>query len=134
MRSRRLHAHLDEAGPARSMVDVGHIGHGSDRSDNPWTTPLGALGNAHEVAERACLKGEGPEDTMEPFACKGRVGADVDAVIADGSALDAFAQMAGARAWTKPPSCPSSPTHGPSCRAADAHHARRTLQRMDQRH
>ena len=96
--------------------------------------PIGRLlGNAHEVSV-ACLKGEGPEDTMELVRMQGAaLGADVDAVIADGSALDAFAQMCR-RHGVDGPVRPSCQPHGPSCRAAVTHHARRTLQRMDQRH
>ena len=82
---------------ARSMVDVGSaLGMEVTAQITSMDHPIGRLlGNAHEVAESvACLKGEGPEDTMELVRMQGAaLGADVDAVIADGSALDAFAQM-----------------------------------------
>ena len=79
------------------MVDVGSaLGMEVTAQITSMDHPIGRLlGNAHEVAESvACLKGEGPEDTMELVRMQGAaLGADVDAVIADGSALDAFAQM-----------------------------------------
>ena len=89
---------LDEARAlARSMVDVGSaLGMEVTAQITSMDHPIGRLlGNAHEVAESvACLKGEGPEDTMQLVRMQGAaLGADVDAVIADGSALEAFAHM-----------------------------------------
>jgi len=82
---------------ARSMVHVGTaLGMEVTAQITSMDRPIGRmLGNAHEVAESVhCLRGEGPEDTMELVRMQGAaLGADVDAVIADGSALTAFAQM-----------------------------------------
>ena len=82
---------------ARSMVEVGSaLGMNVTAQITSMDHPIGRLlGNAHEVAESvACLKGEGPEDTMQLVRMQGAaLGADVDAVIADGSALEAFAHM-----------------------------------------
>ena len=82
---------------AHSMVQVGSaLGMRVTAQITSMDHPIGRwLGNAHEVAETvACLRGEGPNDTMELVRLQGAaLGADVDAVIADGSAMEAFAAM-----------------------------------------
>ncbi|HIH53144.1 MAG TPA: thymidine phosphorylase [Candidatus Poseidoniaceae archaeon] len=89
---------LDEARAlARSMVHVGSaLGMEVTAQITSMDHPIGRLlGNAHEVAESIhCLRGEGPEDTMELVRMQANaLGADVDVVIASGSALEAFADM-----------------------------------------
>ena len=89
---------LDEARAlAHSMVQVGSaLGMSVTAQITSMDHPIGRwLGNAHEVAETvACLHGDGPADTMELVRMQGAaLGADVDAVIADGSAMQAFAAM-----------------------------------------
>ncbi len=82
---------------ATSMVKVGTaLGMEVTAQITRMDAPIGNhLGNAHEVAESiACLQGQGPEDTMELVRLQGSaLGVDVDAVVADGSALACFVEM-----------------------------------------
>ena len=82
---------------AVSMVQVGtQLGIQVTAQLTQMDHPLGNwLGNSHEIYESIqCLKGIGPEDTMELVAAQANaLGFDIDEVIRNGSALTEFKDM-----------------------------------------
>ena len=82
---------------AHSMVRVGTgLGMKVEALLTQMDHPIGnMIGNSHEIVETiACLKGMGPNDTMElVFAQAESLGYDISEVINDGSALQEFNSM-----------------------------------------
>lgn len=82
---------------AQSMVRVGtELGIQVTAQLTDMDHPIGTmLGNSHEIVESiACLKGLGPNDTMELIRAQANaLGFDIDEVIANGSALNEFKLM-----------------------------------------
>lgn len=82
---------------AQSMVRVGHeLGLTVTAQLTDMNRPIGRwLGNSHEIVETiACLKGQGPDDTMElVIAQAASLGFDITTVIGNGSALESFKSM-----------------------------------------
>jgi thymidine phosphorylase len=82
---------------AHSMVKTGtDLGIEVTAQVTEMDTPIGKMfGNSHEIVECIdCLKGVGPEDTMElVYSQADALGYDIRGCIADGSALDEFKQM-----------------------------------------
>ncbi len=82
---------------AASMVQVGtQLGIQVTAQLTQMDHPLGNwLGNSHEIYESIqCLKGVGPEDTMELVVAQGKeLGFDIEEVIRNGSALTEFRNM-----------------------------------------
>ena len=82
---------------AKSMVTTGNsLGMKVIAQVTEMDNPIGMMfGNSHEIAECIqCLKGEGPEDTMElVYAQADSLGYDIRPNIADGSALAEFRNM-----------------------------------------
>ena len=82
---------------AKSMVATGNsLGMKVTAQVTEMDNPIGRMyGNSHEIAECIqCLKGEGPNDTMElVFAQAGALGYEIQDSISDGSALKEFEEM-----------------------------------------
>jgi len=82
---------------AQSMVRVGtELGIEVTAQLTQMDHPIGSmLGNSHEIAESIdCLKGMGPQDTMELVQAQaGELGFDIAEVISNGSALNEFKEM-----------------------------------------
>ena len=82
---------------AKSMVTTGNsLGMKVTAQVTEMDNPIGMMfGNSHEIVECIqCLKGEGPEDTMElVYAQADSLGYDIRANISDGSALTEFRNM-----------------------------------------
>lgn len=89
--------HEDAKELAKSMVATGKtLGINVTAQITEMENPIGNMfGNSHEIVECIqCLKGEGPEDTMElVYAQADALGFDIRSVIADGSALIEFQNM-----------------------------------------
>ena len=87
----------DAVALAKSMVATGNsLGMKVTAQVTEMDNPIGVMfGNSHEIVECIqCLKGEGPEDTMElVYAQSDSLGYDIRANIADGSALAEFRNM-----------------------------------------
>lgn len=87
----------DAVALAKSMVTTGNsLGMKVTAQVTEMDNPIGMMfGNSHEIVECIqCLKGEGPEDTMElVYAQADSLGYDIRANIADGSALTEFRNM-----------------------------------------
>ena len=87
----------DAVALAKSMVTTGNsLGMKVTAQVTEMDNPIGVMfGNSHEIVECIqCLKGEGPEDTMElVYAQSDSLGYDIRANIADGSALAEFRNM-----------------------------------------
>ena len=87
----------DAVALAKSMVATGNsLGMKVTAQVTEMDNPIGMMfGNSHEIVECIqCLKGEGPEDTMElVYAQSDSLGYDIRANIADGSALTEFRNM-----------------------------------------
>ena len=87
----------DAVALAKSMVATGNsLGMKVTAQVTEMDNPIGIMfGNSHEIVECIqCLKGEGPEDTMElVYAQSDSLGYDIRANIADGSALAEFRNM-----------------------------------------
>ena len=87
----------DAVALAKSMVATGNsLGMKVTAQVTEMDNPIGMMfGNSHEIVECIqCLKGEGPEDTMElVYAQSDSLGYDIRANIADGSALAEFRNM-----------------------------------------
>ena len=87
----------DAVALAKSMVTTGNsLGMKVTAQVTEMDNPIGMMfGNSHEIVECIqCLKGEGPEDTMElVYAQAESLGYDIRANIADGSALTEFRNM-----------------------------------------
>ena len=82
---------------AKSMVTTGNsLGMKVTAQVTEMDNPIGIMfGNSHEIVECIqCLKGEGPDDTMElVYAQADTLGYDIRPNIADGSALAEFRNM-----------------------------------------
>ena len=82
---------------AKSMVKTGNsLGMKVIAQVTEMDNPIGTkFGNSHEIVECIeCLKGNGPNDTMElVYAQSDALGYDIRPVIEDGSALDEFRKM-----------------------------------------
>jgi len=82
---------------AKSMVTTGNsLGMKVTAQVTEMDNPIGEMfGNSHEIVECInCLKGDGPEDTMELiYAQADALGYDLHGVITDGSALTEFRAM-----------------------------------------
>ena len=82
---------------AKSMVATGNsLGMKVTAQVTEMDNPIGRMyGNSHEIVECIqCLKGEGPNDTMElVFAQAGALGYEIQDSISDGSALKEFEEM-----------------------------------------
>ena len=82
---------------AKSMVRVSKsLGIETIAQITSMDEPIGnMIGNAHEVVESInCLKGVGPQDTMELVTMQAEaLGCDVQTVIANGKALQCFKEM-----------------------------------------
>ena len=82
---------------AKSMVRVSKsLGIETIAQITSMDEPIGnMIGNAHEVVESInCLKGVGPQDTMELVTIQAEaLGCDVQTVIANGKALQCFKEM-----------------------------------------
>ena len=82
---------------AKSMVKTGNsLGMKVIAQVTEMDNPIGTMfGNSHEIVECIeCLKGNGPNDTMElVYAQSDALGYDIRPVIEDGSALDEFRKM-----------------------------------------
>jgi len=87
----------DAVALAKSMVATGNsLGMKVTAQVTEMDNPIGGMfGNSHEIVECIqCLKGDGPEDTMElVYAQADSLGYDIRANIADGSALAEFRSM-----------------------------------------
>ncbi len=87
----------DAVALAKSMVTTGNsLGMKVSAQVTEMDNPIGMMfGNSHEIVECIqCLKGEGPEDTMElVYAQADSLGYDIRANITDGSALTEFRNM-----------------------------------------
>ena len=87
----------DAVALAKSMVTTGNsLGMQVTAQVTEMDNPIGTMfGNSHEIAECIqCLKGEGPEDTMElVYAQADALGYDIRPHIEDGSALTEFRNM-----------------------------------------
>ena len=87
----------DAVALAKSMVTTGNsLGMKVTAQVTEMDNPIGMMfGNSHEIVECIqCLKGEGPEDTMElVYAQADSLGYDIRANITDGSALTEFRNM-----------------------------------------
>jgi len=87
----------DAVALAKSMVTTGNsLGMKVTAQVTEMDNPIGVMfGNSHEIVECIqCLKGEGPEDTMElVYAQADSLGYDIRPNIADGSALAEFRNM-----------------------------------------
>ena len=82
---------------AKSMVRTGtDLGMKVTAQVTQMDNPIGTMfGNSHEIVECIdCLKGKGPEDTMElVYSQAEALGYDIRTAIADGSALNEFKEM-----------------------------------------
>ena len=82
---------------AKSMVEVGTILEvGIVAQITEMDTPIGEmLGNSHEIVEVIeCLKGRGPNDTMELVRIQAEaLGVDIEPYLKDGSGLEQFKKM-----------------------------------------
>ncbi len=82
---------------AQSMVRTGtDLGMKVTAQVTQMDDPIGVMfGNSHEIVECIdCLKGNGPEDTMElVYSQADALGYDIRSAIADGSALNEFKEM-----------------------------------------
>ena len=87
----------DAVALAKSMVKTGNsLGMKVIAQVTEMDNPIGTMfGNSHEIVECIeCLKGNGPNDTMElVYAQSDALGYDIRPVIEDGSALDEFRKM-----------------------------------------
>ena len=87
----------DAVALAKSMVTTGNsLGMKVTAQVTEMDNPIGIMfGNSHEIVECIqCLKGEGPEDTMElVYAQADSLGYDIRPHIADSSALTEFRNM-----------------------------------------
>ncbi|MGB1548969.1 MAG: thymidine phosphorylase [Candidatus Poseidoniaceae archaeon] len=87
----------DAVALAKSMVTTGNsLGMKVTAQVTEMDNPIGMMfGNSHEIVECIlCLKGEGPEDTMElVYAQADSLGYDIRTHIEDGSALAEFRNM-----------------------------------------
>ena len=87
----------DAVALAKSMVTTGNsLGMQVTAQVTEMDNPIGMMfGNSHEIVECIqCLKGEGPEDTMElVYAQADALGYDIRPHIEDGSALTEFRNM-----------------------------------------
>ena len=87
----------DAVALAKSMVKTGNsLGMQVTAQVTEMDNPIGMMfGNSHEIVECIqCLKGEGPEDTMElVYAQADALGYDIRPHIEDGSALTEFRNM-----------------------------------------
>ena len=87
----------DAVALAKSMVKTGNsLGMQVTAQVTEMDNPIGMMfGNSHEIVECIqCLKGEGPEDTMElVYAQSNALGYDIRPHIEDGSALTEFRNM-----------------------------------------
>jgi thymidine phosphorylase len=87
----------DAVALAKSMVATGNsLGMQVTAQVTEMNNPIGMMfGNSHEIVECIqCLKGEGPEDTMElVYAQADALGYDIRTRIEDGSALTEFRNM-----------------------------------------
>ena len=87
----------DAVALAKSMVDTGNsLGMKVVAQVTEMDNPIGTMfGNSHEIVECIeCLKGNGPNDTMElVYSQADSLGFDIRSSINDGTALDEFRKM-----------------------------------------
>ena len=92
-----MKTHEDAKELAKSMVATGKsLGIKVTAQITEMNNPIGNMfGNSHEIVECIeCLKGEGPDDTMElVYSQAEALGFDIRPVIANGSALNEFQSM-----------------------------------------
>ena len=92
-----MKSQTDAIALAHSMVKTGTaLGIEVTAQVTQMDTPIGHMfGNSHEIVECInCLKGNGPEDTMElVYSQADALGYDIRSVISDGTALYEFKQM-----------------------------------------
>lgn len=92
-----MKSEADAIALANSMVKTGTaLGIEVTAQVTQMDDPIGVMfGNSHEIVECIdCLKGNGPDDTMElVYSQADALGYDIRSVIADGSALNEFKQM-----------------------------------------
>ena len=92
-----MKSEADAISLANSMVKTGTaLGIEVTAQVTQMDDPIGVMfGNSHEIVECIdCLKGNGPDDTMElVYSQADALGYDIRSVIADGSALNEFKQM-----------------------------------------
>ena len=92
-----MKTHEDARALARSMVATGNsLGMQVTAQITEMDNPIGNMfGNSHEIVECIeCLKGQGPDDTMElVYAQADALGFDIREVISNGRALQEFGEM-----------------------------------------
>ena len=92
-----MKTHEEARALARSMVATGNsLGMQVTAQITEMDNPIGNMfGNSHEIVECIeCLKGQGPDDTMElVYAQADALGFDIREVISNGRALQEFGEM-----------------------------------------